>query len=48
LEEKHELEYKLKKTTEISRQQIKDLEAAVEHLNNEIKLNKGKKFKVKK
>ena len=41
LEEKHELEYKLKKTTEISRQQIKDLEAAVEQLNNEIKLNKG-------
>ena len=40
LEEKHELEYKLKKTTEISRQQIKDLEAAVEQFNNEIKLNK--------
>ena len=37
LEEKHQLEYKLNKTNELSQQQIKDLEASVEHFNCEIK-----------
>lgn len=41
LEEKHELEYKLNKTSEISQQQIKDLEASVEQFNAEIRSIKG-------
>ncbi|CAF0917327.1 unnamed protein product, partial [Brachionus calyciflorus] len=37
LDEKHELEYKLNKTSEISQQQIKDLEETVENFNEEIR-----------
>ena len=37
LDEKHELEYKLNKTSELSQQQIKDLEETVENFNDEIK-----------
>ena len=44
LEEKHQLEYKLNKTTEVSQQQIKDLEASVEQFNDEVKSIKGKHF----
>ena len=41
LDEKHQLEYKLNKTTEVSQQQIKDLEASVEKFNDEVKSIKG-------
>ncbi|RNA01314.1 A-kinase anchor 9-like [Brachionus plicatilis] len=42
LDEKHELEYKLNKTSEISQQQIKDLEETVENFNEEIRNIKEK------
>jgi predicted nucleic acid-binding Zn-ribbon protein len=37
MEEKHELEYKLSKTTEISQNQIKDLEDAMESFDSQMK-----------
>ena len=37
LDEKHELEYKLNRTSEQSQQQISDLEALVEHFNDQLK-----------
>ena len=41
LEQKHELEYKLNKTNEISQEQIKDLEETVENYNKEIVSMRG-------
>ena len=41
LEEKQELEYKLNKTSEVSHQQIRDLEESVEQFNDEVKAVKG-------
>ncbi len=43
LEQKHELEYKLNKTNELSEQQIKDLEETVDNYNQEMNLIKSKK-----
>ncbi len=40
LEQKHELEYKLNKTNELSEQQIKDLEETVDNYNHEMNLIK--------
>ena len=37
MDEKHELEYKLNKTNELSQQQIIHLEETVEHFNEELK-----------
>lgn len=37
LDEKHDLEYKLNKTKEISQQQINDLERSIEIFNEELK-----------
>jgi hypothetical protein len=42
LEQKHELEYKLNKTNELSEQQIRDLEETVENYNKDINLIKRK------
>ena len=36
LDEKHELEYKLSKTSELSQQQISELEASVDHFNQQV------------
>ena len=41
IKEKHELEYKLNKTSELSKQQINDLEASVDHFNSQMDQIKG-------
>lgn len=41
LDDKHDLELKLKKTIETSKKQIEDLEAVIENLNYQIKSSKG-------
>lgn len=41
LEQKHELEYKLNKTSELSQQQIRDLEETVDLYNKEMSSIRG-------
>ncbi len=44
MDEKHQLQYKLDKTVDLTHKQIKDLETINEELNNQIKSLKGMQF----
>jgi hypothetical protein len=41
LDDKHDLEFQLKKSVETSKQQIDELEQTIEILNMQIKISKG-------
>ncbi len=41
MDDKHDLEFKLKKTFETSKKQIEDLEQTIENLNYQVKSSKG-------